>query len=162
MIDPLSTPQAQDADLGLLTASRPATRRLLSGALPPPTATGAGFADLTALRAAVAVGNDPLLYEAWRDVLPPRPKLRSARENLADSDFWFADLVVYQQGWLVDGQPVRSTGHWNSPLQLEIFQLDTGTVLMLAARRRADGHMQATYQICQAGDVAVTHSARGM
>jgi hypothetical protein len=91
-------------------------------------------------------GHDPLLYTAHRDVLPPR--------TACGSD-WFADLVEYQPGQLPGGELIRSTGHWNTPTQLEIFQTLVGRVLMLAAWRTGSGEPVLTYQRCDAGELAV-------
>jgi hypothetical protein len=62
-----------------------------------------------------------------------------------------ADLVVYEPGTLPGGEPYRSTGHWNLPGQLEIFQVLTGRVAMLVAGRARTGERYAYVQICPAG-----------
>ncbi|WP_431895587.1 hypothetical protein [Micromonospora haikouensis] len=90
--------------------------------------------------------HDPLLYTAHRDVLLPR--------TACDTN-WFADLVEYQPGQLPGGELIRSTGHWNTPTQLEIFQTLTGRVLMLAAWRTNSGEPVLTCQTCDAGEMAV-------
>ena len=90
--------------------------------------------------------HDPLLYTAHRDVLAAR--------TACGSD-WFADLVEYQPGQLPGGELIRSTGHWNTPTQLEIFQTLTGRVLMLTAWRTNAGEPVVTYQVCAAGELAV-------
>jgi len=92
-----------------------------------------------------AGAGDPVLYTAWRDVLPPR--------SAAGTD-WFADLVVYQPGELPGGELHRSTGHWNSPAQLEVFQTVTGRTLMITAWRDDDGRPLLRYQECGPGDLA--------
>jgi hypothetical protein len=89
--------------------------------------------------------SDPILYTAWRDVLPPRAA--------AGTD-WFADLVVYQPGELPGGELHRSTGHWNSPAQLEVFQTVTGRILMITAWRDSDGAPVLCYQECGPGGLA--------
>jgi hypothetical protein len=133
---------------------RNASERRLSDILPPPSAPAAGFPDIGSLRAAVEAGVDPVLYRAWRDVLPPRRKTGSRAFN-GDADFWYADLVVYSPGILADGQPTRSTGHWNSPAQLEIFQTLAGITLILTAHRHTDSGADAVeYQVCRPGDLA--------
>ncbi|TMC12674.1 MAG: hypothetical protein E6J41_02465 [Chloroflexi bacterium] len=132
---------------------RGASERRLSDILPPPGAPTAGFADLAALRAAVGAGVDPVLYRAWRDILPPRRKT-SDQAFTGDADFWYADLVVYSPGVLPDGQLTRSTGHWNSPAQLEIFQALAGTTLILTAHCDS-GKNAVEYQVCHPGDLAV-------
>lgn len=91
-------------------------------------------------------GHDPLLYTAHRDVLPPRT---------ACGTDWFADLIEYRPGQLPGGELIRSTGHWNSPTQLEIFQTLTGRIVMLAAWRTRSGEPVLTCQPCGAGDLAV-------
>ena len=92
-----------------------------------------------------AGAGDPVLYTAWRDVLAPR--------QAAGTD-WFADLVVYQPGELPGGELHRSTGHWNSPAQLEVFQTVTGRTLMITAWRDDDGRPLLRYQECGPGDLA--------
>lgn len=88
---------------------------------------------------------DPVLYTAWRDVLPPRP---------AAGTEWFADLVVYEPGELPGGELHRSTGHWNSPAQLEVFQTVSGRTLMITAWRDSDGAPVLRYQECGPGGLA--------
>ncbi|GAB3066305.1 hypothetical protein [Micromonospora schwarzwaldensis] len=90
-------------------------------------------------------GDDPVLYTAHRDYLPCR--------RLLDTD-WFADLVEYQPGVLSGGELHRSTGHWNTPTQLEVFQTLTGRTLMITAWRTADGRQTLRYQECPAGSLA--------
>ncbi|SBT40797.1 hypothetical protein [Micromonospora narathiwatensis] len=90
--------------------------------------------------------DDPLLYTAHRDVLP--------RRHALDTD-WFADLVEYQPGVLPGGELHRSTGHWNTPAQLEVFQTLTGRTLMITAWRTAAGQPVLRYQECHAGALAV-------
>jgi hypothetical protein len=92
-----------------------------------------------------AGNSDPLLYTAWRDVLPPR--------QAAGTD-WFADLVIYQPGELPGGELHRSTGHWNSPAQLEVFQTVTGRTLMITAWRDSGGSPVLRYQECGPGGLA--------
>jgi hypothetical protein len=91
-------------------------------------------------------GHDPLLYTAHRDVLQP--------QRACETD-WFADLVEYQPGQLPGGELIRSTGHWNTSTQLEIFQTLTGRVLMLSAWRTSSGEPVLTCQTCDAGEMAV-------
>jgi hypothetical protein len=97
----------------------------------------------TALRHAGT--SDPILYTAWRDVLPPR--------QAAGTD-WFADLVVYQPGELPGGELHRSTGHRNSSEQLEVFQTVTGRTLMITAWQDSDGVPVLRYQECGPGGLA--------
>lgn len=89
--------------------------------------------------------SDPVLYTAWRDVLSPRP---------AAGTEWFADLVIYQPGELPGGELYRSTGHWNSPAQLEVFQTMSGRTLMITAWR-SRGERMLRYQECGPGGLAV-------
>ncbi|GIJ30652.1 hypothetical protein Vqi01_58140 [Micromonospora qiuiae] len=90
-------------------------------------------------------GNDPLLYTAHRDVLPRRHALGTD---------WYADLVEYQPGILPGGELHRSTGHWNTPTQLEVFQTLTGRTLMITAWRTATGQPVLRYQECPADALA--------
>lgn len=99
------------------------------------------LADAAAARASDI--NRPL-YTAYRDILASR--------RTPDGP-WFADLVVYEPGSLPGGELHRSTGHWNTQAQLEIFQCLTGKVLMLTATSGPEG-TQVRYQECGPGDVA--------
>jgi hypothetical protein len=103
-----------------------------------------------------------VLYHAWRDVLPPRFKNAEGDDALAEQDttgretaFWYADLVVYQEGVLADGQPFRSTGHWNAVEQLEVFQTLTGRVVMLIAGVSPEGCSYLSFEVCEPGAVTV-------
>jgi hypothetical protein len=89
--------------------------------------------------------SDPVLYTAWRDVLSPRQ---------AAGTEWFADLVIYQPGDLPGGELHRSTGHWNSRAQLEVFQTVSGRTLMITAWRDSDGKPVLRYQECGPGGLA--------
>lgn len=91
-------------------------------------------------------GDDPLLYTAHRDVLPRRHVLGTE---------WCADLVEYQPGVLPGGELHRSTGHWNTPAQLEVFQTLTGRTLVITAWRTAAGQPALRYQECPADALAV-------
>jgi hypothetical protein len=122
----------------------PGTSRRLSDLLACHRSPGRPvFLTDSALRHAGA--GDPVLYTAWRDVLPPR--------QAAGTD-WFADLVVYQPGELSGGELHRSTGHWNSPAQLEVFQTVTGRTLMITAWRDGDGTPVLRFQECGPGGLA--------
>jgi hypothetical protein len=139
-------------------ASGAAVQRRLSDLLPGDGAAGpeAFLADQEAALAAVAGGTDPVLYRAWRDVLPPRDSTPLAQRGAGrDGLAWLADLVVYQHGTLPGGEPFRSTGHWNPDGQLEVFQVLSGRVLIVAAGAGATGRGYVQYQECEAGDVAV-------
>jgi hypothetical protein len=92
-----------------------------------------------------AGNSDPVLYTAWRGALPPK---------LASGTEWFADLVIYQPGELPGGELYRSTGHWNSPRQLEVFQTVSGRTLMITAWRDSDGDPVLRYQECGRGGLA--------
>jgi hypothetical protein len=123
----------------------------LSDLLRPPEAGGPDvfLADRHAAEAAVAGGSDPVLYRAWRDVLPTRGTL------LGGGLAWSADLVVYQDGTLPRGEPFRSTGHWNPGGQVEVFQVLTGRALIVTATASAAGRLLVEYRECGPGDVAV-------
>jgi hypothetical protein len=122
----------------------------LSDLLRPPQEGGPDvfLADRHAAEAAVARGTDPVLYRAWRDVLPTRDTL------LGGGLAWSADLVVYQDGALPGGEPFRSTGHWNPGCQVEVFQVLTGQVFIVAATTSAAGRRSVQYQECGPGDMA--------
>ncbi|MGH3754431.1 MAG: hypothetical protein ACRDRP_17365 [Pseudonocardiaceae bacterium] len=112
------------------------------------------LADATAARAAVARGDNPVLYRAYRDVLPPRAK-PSGHDltGSAGTGHWFADLVIYQGGELPGSRELaRSVGHWNTAAQLEVFQCLRGRILILSSKH---GQRGLTYQVCGPGDVAV-------
>lgn len=121
-------------------------RRHLSHLLAAPSARPPARAQL--YQALHTNGVDPVLYDAYRDILPPQPAAGSA-------DGWFTDLVVYQPGTLPNGEPVRSIGHWNTPTQLEIFQCLTGRILMLVAGIRPDGSHFCQQHLCTADDPVV-------
>jgi hypothetical protein len=156
-------------ELGLLVDDRVCVgkeRRLthiLRAGGPGSTGPPAYFPDIRVLEEACRDGYDPVLYEAYRDIFPPRHKrsgelvkpLVASGGRCASEDFWYADLVVYQAGTLRDGEPFRSTGHWNAPAQLEIFETLTGRVLMIMGGQDLGGRPYACYQICRAGDMAV-------
>jgi hypothetical protein len=114
------------------------------------------LADLAATQAAAAAGFDPVLYQAVRDVFPPRvsspvPAGAGGQGSLK----WSADLVIYQHGVLPGGEPFRSIGHWNPAGQLEIFQVLSGRVLMVTSGTSISGRPYAQYQECRSGEVAV-------
>jgi hypothetical protein len=142
-------------------ASGSAVQRRLSDLIPAPGTAGPDvfLADREAAQAAVAGGTDPVLYRAWRDVLPPRRENQGAGRSLAgagpDGVAWLADLVVYQDGTLPGGEPFRSTGHWNPDGQLEVFQVLSGRALIVAAGTSVTGSPYVQYQESAAGDVAV-------
>jgi hypothetical protein len=128
---------------GLLTRPGPGTDRHLSDLLAHHASTGGPvFVTDSVLRHAGA--DDPVLYTAHRDVLPPRR---------ACGTEWFADLVIYQPGDLPGGELNRSTGHWNSPSQLEVFQTLSGRTLMITAWRDG-GQPVLRYQACEPGTLA--------
>lgn len=139
-------------------ASGAAVQRRLSDLIPVERAGGPDvfLADRDAALAAVAGGADPVLYRAWRGVLPPRESIALAeRDAVPDGLSWLADLVVYQNGTLPGGEPFRSTGHWNPDGQLEVFQVLSGRVLIVAAGTSATGRRYVQYQECGADDVAI-------
>jgi hypothetical protein len=122
---------------------------------------GLYFADRPALEAAHGAGYDPVLYHAFRDFLPPRdisgdhclPAGTPGYETARGSGYMFADLIVYQAGTLPGGEFFRSTGHWNLPWQLEIFQTLIGRVLMLVGGRDSEGQLFLYGQACGPGEV---------
>lgn len=124
-------------------------------------AGGLYFADRPALEAAHGAGYDPVLYRAFRDFLPPRdisddhcrPPGTPGDEIVGGSGYMFANLVMYQAGMLPGGEFFRSTGHWNLPWQLEIFQTLTGQVLMLVGGRDREGQPFLYGQVCGPGEV---------
>ncbi|MGH3867782.1 MAG: hypothetical protein ACRDQ4_16970 [Pseudonocardiaceae bacterium] len=130
---------------------------LLSGIPEDGCAASAHLADVTAARAAVARGDNPVLYRAYRDVLPPRAKHHAhCLTGSAGTDYWFADLVIYQGGELPGSRELaRSIGHWNTAVQLEVFQCLSGRVLMLSSECDATGQLGLRYQVCGPGDVTV-------
>jgi hypothetical protein len=129
----------------------PGTPRHLSQMLGPRDA-GPFFLDATTLQHAIYTDDDPLMYDAYRDILPRRPIPSGSGTTRVG---WSADLVIYQGGVLQTGEPIRSTGHWNTPNQLEIFQTLTGRNLMIVAGWRADGSRYIYRQISGPGDVVV-------
>jgi hypothetical protein len=148
---------------GLMAFGRPcrAETRRLTDLLAAGAGDGLFFASRPGLEAAVQAGRDPVLYHAYRDVLPPRDLATGERlaaggpgcERARGAGYLFADLVVYRPGVLPGGELFRSTGHWNEPEQLEIFQTLTGTVVMLVAGRRAGGAPFLYEQVCGPGQV---------
>lgn len=140
-------------------ASGKTIQRRLSDLIPRPGSIGPDvfLADRDAVRAAVADGADPVLYRAWRDVLPPRTStpLPGTQDTGPDGLAWLADLVVYQDGTLPGEEPFRSTGHWNPDGQLEVFQVLSGRALIVTADASATGRPCVRYQECTPGDLAV-------
>lgn len=121
---------------------------------------GAYLADRAAAQVAHGAGYDPVMYHAYRDFLPPREKASdrlvltgSGEPRPSATGYVFADLVVYLPGTLPGGEPFRSTGHWNLPGQLEIFQTLTGRTLMLVGGHSRDGRPFLYEQVCGPGDV---------
>ncbi len=127
---------------------------LLTGILDDGGAASVHLADVAAARAALARRHNPVLYRAYRDVLPPRvTPCGHDLTSRAGTGSWFADLVIYQGGELPGGRElVRSVGHWNTAAQLEVFQCLRGWVLILSTTRAQCG---LTYQVCGPGGVAV-------
>ena len=76
------------------------------------------------LRRSLLTG-DPVLYAAYRDV--------QTRHISPDGGTWRADEVHYASGALPSGEAVRSIGHWNTPDQIEVFQVLSGRVIILVA-----------------------------
>jgi hypothetical protein len=119
---------------------------------------GLYFADRDAVTGS---GEDPVLYHAIRDFLPPRDKASDrcvpagtpGYAHARGGDAVLADLVVYRPGTLPGGEPYRSTGHWNLPHQLELFETIVGRVLMLVGGRTSDGRPFLYEQICGPGEM---------
>jgi hypothetical protein len=162
---PLGVPGISLGPDGLFAFGQPCQpeERRLTDLLSAGTGDGLFFASRSALEAAVRAGANPVLYHAYRDFLPPRELATGARlpaggpgyQQARGPGYLFADLVVYQPGVLPGGEMFRSTGHWNLPRQLEIFQTLTGVVVMLVAGRRADGAPFLYEQECGPGEVMV-------
>ncbi len=139
------------------------TPRRLSGIMGEGSDAYRYFPDTDLLLAARRGGYDPVLYDAYRDIFPPRHK-RSAglTADGGGSDgeepargYWYADLVVYHPGTLPNGEPFRSTGHWNLPGQLEAFETLAGRVLMIMGGYAEGGEPYLLYQACQPGHIVV-------
>lgn len=152
------------AGLFVSALSREGTARrlsdLLSGIPEGGSAASVHLADVAAARAAVARGDNPILYRTYRDVLPPRAKDGASSDHgllgRAGTDYWFADLVIYPGGDLPRSRELaRSVGHWNTVAQLEVFQCLSGRVLMLYSERDTAGQLGLLYQVCGPGDLAV-------
>ncbi|MFG2210456.1 hypothetical protein [Streptomyces sp. NPDC048638] len=94
--------------------------------------------------AAHAARTDPVLYTAHRDILPPHRALGAE---------WFADLCVYRSGQLPGGELNRSIGHWNTPAQLEVFDVLSGRILMITAWYGVSGAPVLNWQVCEPGDL---------
>lgn len=80
------------------------------------------------LRAEAGAGVDRILYVAHRDL-----HVRTVAQGPDAGRVWRGDLVCYTGGSLANGEPVRSIGHWNTPGQTEIFQVQSGRVVMVVA-----------------------------
>lgn len=145
----LVTNLGSTAGTALAAAAGRGVDRHLSDLLAPGAAGSACYlADPDAARAAQT---DPVLYTAHRDILPP------ARAVGVE---WFADLCVYQPGQLPGGELHRSIGHWNTPAQLEVFEVLSGRVLMITAWHSTCGTPILHWQVCEPGDlVAVPFGA---
>jgi hypothetical protein len=121
------------------------------------------LADHQRIREARRRGYDPVLYSAYRDILPPRGKHADdlvsvdpdhAAHTAPSRTCWRADLVVYCVGTLPDGEPFRSIGHWNAPEQVEIFQTITGQTMLVTVSPDARVP-DVRWQLCGPGDIAV-------
>ncbi|MGB7922427.1 MAG: cupin domain-containing protein [Pyrinomonadaceae bacterium] len=108
---------------------------------------------LDKLKRAYSAGYNPVLYEAYRDLFPPRPVPSKPISN-KDSNFsggalnpsqrlWRIDAVNYHEGVLPGGELFRSTGHWNPIEQVEIFQVLDGKVFLIFGGRSVDGRNYA-------------------
>jgi oxalate decarboxylase/phosphoglucose isomerase-like protein (cupin superfamily) len=156
----LATPEGLHAVGFLIPAAARRLGDLLGTGSPGVTAPLTYLADHHAAREAHGRGYDPILYRAYRDVLPPRDTRTGPDEAHPASPEprgtrWRADLVVYCDGTLPGEEPFRSTGHWNTPGQVEIFQALTGQTLLITARPADGGKPVIRSQVCGAGDIAV-------
>jgi hypothetical protein len=132
--------------------------RRLSDLLRAGGESGLYFADREAVTASQ---DDPVLYHAIRGFLPPREKatdrcIPAGAPGYAQAhgrDSLFADLLVYRPGTLPGGEPYRSTGHWNLPHQLELFQTVAGRVLMMVGGRTREGRAFLYEQVCGPGEM---------
>lgn len=75
---------------------------------------------------------DRLLYCAHRDV---RGDIAGATDRALSAELCPMDSVCYAGGVLATGEIVRSIGHWNPPVQWEIFEVQQGSVAMLLQER---------------------------
>lgn len=100
---------------------------VLDGSDGAPDAFRVFFHDEPGLRAAVAA-EDHVLYRAERDVLPGRPGLLDGGDGPRQ---WRLDRVRYPAADLPTGELNRSTGHWNPVEQWEVFQVDSGEVVLV-------------------------------
>lgn len=134
-----------------------AVERRMSDLLPGdgPTGPEVFLADVAAIQAASAAGSDQVLYCAMRNVLPPRITSPVPADDGSGGLTWSADLVIYRDGVLPGGEPLRSIGHWNPAAQLEIFQVLCGRVVMVTSGTSISGRPFAQYQECRADDVAI-------
>ncbi|MGW4200926.1 hypothetical protein [Streptomyces sp. NPDC004726] len=146
----LATGPGSTAGTALLDNAGRGVDRRLSDLLAPgaQSAPACYLADPGAARAA---RTDPVLYTAHRDILP---------STQAQGAEWFADLCVYRPGPLPGGELNRSIGHWNTPAQLEVFEVLSGHVLMITAWHSSSGAPVLNWQVCGRGDlVAVPFGA---
>ncbi|MFI6287637.1 hypothetical protein ACIBCM_23310 [Streptomyces sp. NPDC051018] len=148
----LPTGPASTAGTALLdTAGNGVDRHLSDLLATAANAPACYLADHGAARAACDAGTDPVLYTAHRDILPPTRALGAE---------WFADLCTYRPGQLPGGELNRSIGHWNTPAQLEIFEVLSGRVLMITAWHDLSGIPVLNWQARGPGDlVAVPFGA---
>lgn len=144
---PADTPPAA---IGLLTAALAGQGvvRTLGDLVAAADAGAAWLVDPGAAADALDRGQDPVLYRAWPDVLPARTATTSGRPVR-----WHADLVVYPTAVPLPGagELPRSIGHWNTPTQVEVFQVLAGRVLMLHTDL-VDGIPTMVWQSCGAGE----------
>lgn len=118
--------------------------RVLDGSARAPDGHRAYFHDEPALRAAA----DRPLYEAERDLLPPRD---GVLDDGTGPRRWRLDRVRYPAADLPTGELNRSTGHWNPAEQWEVFQVDAGEVVLVV---RAPGPGRPT-ELVRCGPGAV-------
>ncbi len=104
---------------------------------------------------------NPILYNAYRDIFPPRTKneqsryIKQGHEASNNISYWYADLVEYLPGVLPTGELFRSTGHWNSEHQIEIFETLIGKVCIIIAGYTPKGEPYLFKQICSPGHLCL-------
>jgi hypothetical protein len=95
---------------------------------------------------------DVLLYNAYRDLFPPRVVRHPSGEGRTE---WRSDLVEYNSGVLPSGEPVRSIGHRNPPDQIEMFQILKGAVILVVAGQGAERERKAFVASIRAQDFEI-------
>jgi len=78
--------------------------------------------------ASLQAAADRLLYRSRRNV-----QTRRVAGPDGEPVTWHADEVSYQSGTLPNGEAVRSLGHWNPVDQVEVFEVQSGRVVIFVA-----------------------------